>query len=132
MPRYCENAMVVAKYLKDSDKVESVTYPGLKGDRNYELAKKYLKGASGVISFNIKGGREAAMRFMDALKLASNEVHVADIRTCVLHPASETHRQLTDEQLKAAGIDGGMVRFSVGLENIDDIMEDLKLGLSRV
>ncbi len=132
MPRYCENAMVVAKYLKDSDKVESVTYPGLEGDRNYELAKKYLKGASGVISFNIKGGREAAMRFMDALKLASNEVHVADIRTCVLHPASETHRQLTDEQLKAAGIDGGMVRFSVGLENIDDIMEDLKLGLSRV
>lgn len=132
MPRYCENAIVVAKYLKSSDKVESVTYPGLEGDRNYELTKKYLKGASGVIAFNIKGGREAAMRFMDALKLASNEVHVADIRTCVLHPASETHRQLTDEQLKAAGIDGGMVRFSVGLENIEDIMEDLKRGLDCV
>ena len=132
MPRYCENAIVVAKYLKSSDKVESVTYPGLEGDRNYELTKKYLKGASGVIAFNIKGGREAAMRFMDALKLASNEVHVADIRTCVLHPASETHRQLTDEQLKAAGIDGGMVRFSVGLENIEDIREDLKRGLDCV
>ncbi len=132
MPRYCENAIVVAKYLKSSDKVESVTYPGLEGDRNYELTKKYLKGASGVIAFNIKGGRKAAMRFMDALKLASNEVHVADIRTCVLHPASETHRQLTDEQLKAAGIDGGMVRFSVGLENIEDIMEDLKRGLDCV
>jgi len=125
MKNYCENAMTVAKYLQANDKVESVTYPGLEGDANYELAQKYLKGSSGVISFVIKGGRETAMKFMDSLKLASNEVHVADIRTCVLHPASETHRQLTDEQLAAAGIEAGMVRFSVGLENIDDIIADL-------
>ena len=113
MPRYCENALTVAKCLESNDKVESVSYPALEGDKYYPLYKKYLKGASGVISFVIKGGREAAMRFMDSLKLASNEVHVADIRTCVLHPASETHRQLTDEQLVAAGINAGMVRLSV-------------------
>ncbi len=132
MPRYCENALTVAKYLESNDKVESVSYPALKGDKYYPLYKKYLKGASGVISFVIKGGREAAMRFMDSLKLASNEVHVADIRTCVLHPASETHRQLTDEQLVAAGINAGMVRLSVGLENIDDILDDLKKGFAEV
>ena len=132
MPRYCENALTVAKYLESNDKVESVSYPALEGDKYYLLYKKYLKGASGVISFVIKGGREAAMRFMDSLKLASNEVHVADIRTCVLHPASETHRQLTDEQLVAAGINAGMVRLSVGLENIDDILDDLKKGFAEV
>ena len=109
-----------------------MTYPGLEGDKNYELAQKYLKGCSGVISFNIKGGKEAAAKFMDNLSLASNEVHVADIRTCVLHPASETHRQLTDEQLAAAGIDGGMIRFSVGLENVDDIIADLDKALKSV
>ena len=125
MERYCSNALTVAKYLQASDKVESVTYPGLEGDQNYALAQKYLKGASCVISFVIKGGRENAMKFMDSLKLASNEVHVADIRTCVLHPASETHRQLTDEQLAAAGINAGMVRFSVGLENIEDILAEI-------
>ena len=132
MPRYCENALTVAKYLESNDKVESVSYPALEGDKYYPLYKKYLKGASGVISCVIKGGREAAMRFMDSLKLASNEVHVADIRTCVLHPASETHRQLTDEQLVAAGINAGMVRLSVGLENIDDILDDLKKGFAEV
>ena len=132
MPRYCENALTVAKYLESNDKVESVSYPALEGDKYYPLYKKYLNGASGVISFVIKGGREAAMRFMDSLKLASNEVHVADIRTCVLHPASETHRQLTDEQLVAAGINAGMVRLSVGLENIDDILDDLKKGFAEV
>ena len=132
MKNYCENAMTVAKYLQANDKVESVTYPGLEGDANYELAQKYLKGSSGVISFVIKGGRETAMKFMDSLKLASNEVHVADIRTCVLHPASETHRQLTDEQLAAAGIEAGMVRFSVGLENIDDIIADLDQALAAI
>ena len=132
MPRYCENALTVAKYLESNDKVESVSYPALENDKYYPLYKKYLKGASGVISFVIKGGREAAMRFMDSLKLASNEVHVADIRTCVLHPASETHRQLTDEQLVAAGINAGMVRLSVGLENIDDILDDLKKGFAEV
>ena len=133
MPRYCENAMIVAKYLEANEKVESVRYPGLPGNEDYELCQKYLNGnASGVISFVIKGGKAAAMRFMNSLKLASNEVHVADIRTCVLHPASETHRQLTDEQLVAAGIDAGMVRFSVGLENIDDILDDLKQAFEQV
>ena len=132
MKNYCDNAMTVAKFLESCDKVESVTYPGLENDANHMLAKKYLKGSSGVISFVIKGGRENAVKFMDSLELASNEVHVADIRTCVLHPASETHRQLTDEQLAAAGIEAGMVRFSVGLENIEDILEDLKKGFAAV
>ena len=133
MKQYCENAQTVAEFLESCDKVESVTYPGLKSDaKNYELGKKYLKGTSGVISFVIKGGREAAMKWMDSLKLSSNQVHVADIRTCVLHPASETHRQLTDEQLVAAGIDAGMVRLSVGLENIDDILADLKQGFDAI
>ena len=132
MERYCSNALTVAKYLQASDKVESVTYPGLEGDQNYALAQKYLKGASGVISFVIKGGRENAMKFMDSLKLASNEVHVADIRTCVLHPASETHRQFTDEQLAAAGINAGMVRFSVGLENIEDILADIEQAFAAI
>ncbi|MBO5509245.1 MAG: O-acetylhomoserine aminocarboxypropyltransferase/cysteine synthase [Lachnospiraceae bacterium] len=125
MKQYCENALAVAKFLEESPAVEKVNYPGLPSSEDYELCRRQLKGASGVISFIIKGGRPAAAKFMDSLQLASNEVHVADIRTCVLHPASETHRQLTDEQLVAAGIDGGMVRFSVGLENIDDILEDL-------
>ena len=132
MDRYCQNAMKVAKYLSESDKIESIKYPGLESDCDYNLAKKYLKGASGVISFVIKGGRETAMKFMNSLKLASNEVHVADIRTCVLHPASETHRQLTDEQLVAAGIDAGMVRFSVGLENVDDILADIEQALNNI
>lgn len=132
MKQYCANAMTVARYLSDSDKVESIKYPGLKTDENYLLAQKYLKGCSGVISFVIKGGKPAALRFMNNLHLASNEVHVADIRTCVLHPASETHRQLSEEQLLAAGISGGMVRLSVGLENISDILEDLETALSNV
>ena len=133
MERYCKNALKVAEFLKSSDKIASISYPGLPGDKYYERAKKYLPdGSCGVISISIKGGRSAAVRFMDALKLAIDEVHVADIRTCVLHPASATHRQLTDEQLVAAGIDGGMVRVSVGLENVDDIIEDLKQALERV
>lgn len=133
MKQHCENAEVVARFLSQSDKVASVNYPGLESDQYYERAQKYLPlGASGVISFIIKGGKDNAIRFMDSLKLASNVVHVADIRTCVLHPASATHRQLTDEQLIAAGIDGGMIRISVGLENIDDIIEDLKQGLENV
>ena len=130
MKQYCENALTVAKYLENYDLVESVRYPGLESDPCYELGKKYLKGCSGVISFVIKGGRETAMKFRDSLQLASNEVHVADIRTCVLHPASETHRQLTDEQLVAAGIEAGMIRLSVGLEDIDDIMADLEQGFA--
>lgn len=130
MKQYCENALAVARYLKKSRYVEYVNYPGLESDENYSLAKKYLKGCSGVISFVIKGGKENAMRFMNTLQLASNEVHVADIRTCVLHPASETHRQLTEEQLKASGIDSGMVRLSVGLEYVEDIIEDLEKAFS--
>ena len=133
MPRYCQNARTVAEYFKKSDKIASVSYPGLSGDRYFDLAQKYLPdGTSGVISISIKGGRSAAVRFMDALQLASDEVHVADIRTCVLHPASATHRQLTDEQLVKAGIDGGMVRFSCGLENVDDIIADIDRGLAAI
>ncbi len=132
MKQYCDNAMTVARYLEQSDKVESVKYPGLESDENYELAKKYLKGCSGVISFVIKDGKENAMKFMNALQLVSNEVHVADIRTCILHPASETHRQLTEEQLVAAGIEGGMVRLSVGLESVEDIIDDLEKAFSEI
>lgn len=133
MKQYCENALKVAKFFKEQDKIEEVIYPGLEGDKYYELAKKYTPmGASGVISIVVKGGRDNAVKFMDALELASNEVHVADIRTCVLHPASATHRQLTDEQLTAAGINGGMIRFSCGLENVDDIIEDIKKGLKAI
>ena len=132
MKQYCENAMTVAKLLKKHPKVESVSYPGLPGDKYHKLAKKYLPlGTCGVISFNIKGGRKTAVKFMDALKLASNEVHVADIRTCVLHPASETHRQLTDEQLVACGISAGMIRLSVGLENVNDIIADVEQALAK-
>ncbi len=133
MRQYCENAQKVAKMLEQSDKVESVNYPWLESNPDHELAKKYLpNGTSGVLSFVIKGGRETAMRFMDSLELASNVVHVADIRTCVLHPASETHRQLTDEQLKAAGINAGMIRFSVGLENVEDIMADIEQAFQKL
>ena len=133
MKQYVENAKVVAEYLENNDKVESVSYPGSPNSKYYDLVQKYLpNGAAGVISFSIKGGRDAAVKFMDSLKLASNEVHVADIRTCVLHPASATHRQLTDEQLVAAGIDGGMIRLSVGLENVEDILDDLRQAFEAV
>ncbi|MGN9134234.1 O-acetylhomoserine aminocarboxypropyltransferase/cysteine synthase family protein [Clostridium sp. HCP1S3_B4] len=133
MEKYCESAQKVAEFLASSDKIEEVNYPTLPGNKYNDLAKKYLpKGCSGVISFTIKGGRANAVKFMDSLKLASNVVHVADIRTCVLHPASSTHRQLTDEQLVAAGINPGMIRLSVGLEHIDDILEDLKQGLDKI
>ncbi len=132
MKQYCENAMLIADFLSKCDKVESVNYPGLPDDACHELAQKYLKGSSGVISFVIRGGRETAIKFMNALKLASNEVHVADIRTCVLHPASETHRQLSDEQLEAAGITPGLVRLSVGLENMDDLLDDLRQAFAAI
>ena len=132
MRQYCENAMKVAKYFASSDKIEKVIYPGLEGDEYHDLAKKYLKGCSGVVSLVMKGGKANAVKFMDGLKLASNEVHVADIRTCVLHPASETHRQLTEEQLVQAGINPGLIRFSVGLENVDDIIADIEQSLAAV
>ncbi|MDV3427500.1 MAG: aminotransferase class I/II-fold pyridoxal phosphate-dependent enzyme [Bacillota bacterium] len=133
MERHCRNAEAAAEFLNKSEKVEFVNYPALKGNEYHELAEKYLpKGCSGVISFSIKGSRENAVKFMDSLKLASNVVHVADIRTCVLHPASSTHRQLTDPQLLAAGITPGLIRLSVGLENIEDILEDLKQALNKI
>lgn len=133
MKQYCENALKVAKHFEASDKVLSVSYPGLESSKYYELGKKYLPdGCSGVITFSIKGGRDNAVKFMDSLKLASNVVHVADIRTCVLHPASATHRQLTDEQLVAAGIDGGMIRFSCGLENVEDIIADIDQAFENI
>jgi len=131
--RHCENAQKVAEFLADHYKIKSVSYPGLKGDAFYERAKKYLpKGASGVMSFCVRGGREAAVKLQDSLKVAQVVVHVAMVRTCVLHPASATHRQLTDEQLKAAGITPDLVRFSVGIENVDDIIADLEQALDKI
>ncbi|WP_188752756.1 O-acetylhomoserine aminocarboxypropyltransferase/cysteine synthase family protein [Parapedobacter defluvii] len=132
MERYCQNALKVAEYLNASDKIQTVTYPGLASDKYYEMAKKYLKGSSGVISCELKGDRGNAIKFINALKLASIEVHVADIRTSVLHPASTTHRQLTAEQLAEAGISDSLVRISVGLEHIDDILEDIGQALESV
>lgn len=133
MERYCENGQKVAEYFAKSDKIESVKYAGLETDKYHDLANKYLGGkAAGVVSIIIKGGQKAAIQFMDSLKLASIEVHVADIRTCVLHPASATHRQLTDEQLVAAGVNPGMIRVSVGLENIEDILADIDQALATV
>ncbi|MEG0570854.1 MAG: aminotransferase class I/II-fold pyridoxal phosphate-dependent enzyme [Oscillospiraceae bacterium] len=132
MQQYSKNALQVAKYFKECEQIEQVIYPGLEGDKCYALAQKYLKGTSGVVSIVIKGGKENAIKFMDGLKLASNEVHVADIRTCVLHPASETHRQLTDEQLVLAGINPGLIRFSVGLENVEDIIADIKQSIEKI
>ena len=124
----------VAEYLASrTDKIEFVNYPTLPGDKYHDLAEKYLPdGKSGVIAFSIKGGREVAAKFIDHLKLASLVVHVADIRTCVLHPASSTHRQLTDEQLVAGGITPGLIRFSCGLEDIEDILADIKQALDQL
>lgn len=128
--RHSDNALKVAQFLNESDKILSVSYPGLPDDKYYSIAQKYLpKGCSGVISFRIKGGREGAIKFMDKLKLATIVVHVADARTAVLHPASATHRQLSDEQLLAAGIEPDLIRLSVGIENVEDIIEDLKQAL---
>ena len=129
--RHCENATKVAKFLSENPNVEYVTYPGLEGDKYYERAKKYLpNGTCGVISFGVKGGRAGAEAFMKKLKLAIVATHVADAHTCVLHPASSTHRQLTDDELRACGISPDMVRFSVGIENVDDIIEDLAQALA--
>lgn len=133
MKQYCENALKVAEYLESTGKVTNICYPSLKSNKYHDLAKKYLpNGCSGVISFTINGGKSNAVKFMDSLQLASNVVHVADIRTCILHPASATHRQLTDEQLIAAGINGGLIRLSVGLENFDDIIADLNQAFEKI
>lgn len=133
MERHCENALKVAKFLEANDKIAWVNYPKLRSSKDFALAEKYLpKGACGVISFGIKGGRAAAVKFMDSLKLAAIVVHVADARTCVLHPASTTHRQLTDEQLVDAGIGADLIRMSVGIENAEDIINDIKQALNEV
>ena len=130
VPRHCENAQRVAEWLAQREDVAWVNFPGLKGNKYHELAEKYLpNGSCGVISFGLKGGRAAAGEFMDKLKLAAIVTHVADARTCVLHPASHTHRQLSDEQLVEAGVDPSMIRLSVGIENVDDIIEDLRQAL---
>ena len=130
MPRYCENALAAAKYLKKHPKVAWVTYPGLEGDKYYDLAKKYCPdGTCGVLCFGLKGGRKESIAVMDKLKLIRIYTHVADSQSCVLHPASHTHRQLSDAQLLAAGIDPTLIRFSVGIESIDDILEDLEQAL---
>ena len=131
MPQHCKNAQAVAEWLEKCDKVAWVNYPGLKSNKYYELAQKYLpNGSCGVLSFGLKGGRDVAIRFMDHLKLAAIVTHVADARTCVLHPASHTHRQLSDEQLKEAGIAPDLIRFSVGIENVDDIIADIEQALN--
>lgn len=133
MQRHCENALAVAKYLENHPKVSWVNYPGLPSNPYHERAKKYMpNGTCGVVSFGVKGGREAATKFMDSLEMASIVTHVADLRTCVLHPASTTHRQMTDEQLKEAGVSPDLIRFSVGIENIEDILGDLEQALANV
>lgn len=133
VPRHCENAQRVAEWLEANPKVKWVNYCGLKSSKYYELAKKYMpNGSCGVIAFGLKGSREEAIRFMDALKLACIVTHVADARTCVLHPASHTHRQLTDEQLIEAGVAPDLIRLSVGIENVTDIIADLEQALATI
>ena len=133
VPRHCENAQKVAEYLENNPKVAWVNYSGLKSSKYYELAQKqFTKGMScGVVTFGIKGGREESIRFMDSLKLACIVTHVADARTCVLHPASHTHRQLSDEQLLAAGVQPDLIRFSVGIEDAEDIIADIEQALNN-
>ena len=132
MPRHCENAQKVAEFLQNHPKVSWVNYPGLKENKYYELAKKYMpNGTCGVVSFGVKGGRKAAEEFMKHLKVAMIATHVADAHTCVLHPASATHRQLSDEELVACGVGPDLVRFSVGIENVNDIIADLDQALAH-
>ena len=133
MERHCSNALKVAQWLKANDKIAWVNYPGLEGDKYYERAKKYMpNGTCGVLTFGLKGGRAASVSFMDHLKLVAIVTHVADTRSCVLHPASHTHRQMTDEQLLEAGVQPDLIRFSVGIENVDDIIADLEQALAAM
>lgn len=132
MERHCSNAAKIAEYLNNHEKVAHVNYAGLKGDKYHALAEKYMPGGTcGVISFELKGGREAAVRFMDGLKLAAIVTHVADARTGVLHPASHTHRQMNDQQLKDAGVSPGLIRYSVGIEHVEDLIADLEQALAQ-
>ena len=131
MKRHCENALKIAKYLEAQEQVAWVRYSGLESDKYYDLAQKYMpNGTCGVIAFGLKGGREKSIKFMDSLKLISIATHVADSKTCLLHPASHTHRQLTDEQLRESGIAPDLIRLSVGIEDADDLIEDIKQALS--
>ena len=133
MERHCSNALKVAKWLESNEQISWVNYPGLESNPYYELAMKYLpKGQGGVISFGVKGGREVAMKFMDHLKLAAIVVHVADVRTSVIHPASTTHRQQSDEQLLEAGVTPDLIRMSIGIEDVDDIIADIQQALQSV
>lgn len=133
MPVHCSNALKVAEFLKENENVTWVTYPGLPGDKYYERAKKYMpNGTCGVVVFGVKGGRKGAEEFMKHLKVAMIATHVADAHTCVLHPASSTHRQMTDEELIAGGVSPDLIRLSVGIENVDDIIEDLKQALESI
>lgn len=132
MERHCSNALTVAKYLESDPRVSWVNYPDLESSPQHALAKKYMPhGTCGVVSFGVKGGREAATRFMDSLEMASVVTHVADLRTCALHPASTTHRQMTDEQLKEAGVPADLIRLSVGIENPQDILNDIQQALEK-
>lgn len=133
MKRHCENGQKVAEFLNSHDKIEWVRYCGLPGDKYYELGKKYLpNGSCGVVSFSVKGGRKAAEKLMKSLRVAAIETHVADARTCCLHPANATHRQLTDKQLEEAGIPATLIRYSCGIENADDLIEDLAQALDNI
>lgn len=133
MERHCSNALTVAKWLEENEKISWVNYPGLASNQYYELAQKYMpNGTCGVIAFGVKGGREAAVKFMDSLKMAAIVVHVADARTSVLHPASTTHRQLTDEQLISAGVAPDLIRMSIGIEYAGDIIDDIKQALEQI
>lgn len=133
MERHCSNALQVAQALTEDSRISWVRYPGLPGDDQYPLAQKYMPGGtSGVVSFGVKGGRDAACRFMNALKLAAIATHVADLRTCVLHPASTTHRQMNDRQLEEAGVSPDLIRFSVGIEHPDDILADIRQALGAL
>ncbi len=133
MARHCENGMAVANFLKNHEKIAWVKYPNLEGDEDYALAQKYLpKGSCGVVSFGVKGGRKAAEAFMKELKLCAIETHVADARTCCLHPASATHRQMSDAELEAAGVSPDLVRLSCGIESADDLIADLAQALETV
>lgn len=133
MERHCKNALEIAKFLKSNEKVAWVDYPDLEGDKYNELAKKYLpNGSCGVLAFGLKGGREKSIKFMDSLKLASIATHVADAKTCLLHPASHTHRQMTEQQLLEAGVAPDLIRLSVGIENVDDLIDDLKQAFDKV
>ena len=133
MDKHCANAQKVAEFLESNNQIAWVNYPGLKSNKYYELAKKYLpNGQAGVISFGVKGGKEASKKFMEALKHCVMEIHVADIKTCCLHPASTTHRQLSDKQLEECGVSPDLIRMSIGIENADDIIDDIKQALAKV